>query len=438
MIPTSDLFDQSTMAALLAHDPLIQDYRAFFAHLDWSVVERWEAEQSSRGRPAHPESAYIKAFLIRIREGMLYTTQLRRFLLRHPLLVVDVGFRLVLDTSAPYGFDLEHTLPCEFWLREKLRSFDPTLLQALLQSTVRALQDEIPGLGDTVAFDVKHIYAWVKENNARAYVPERYDKTKRVAGDPDCRLGVKRSTNKELPDGSTDKQKELIWGYGTGIAVSTHADYGTVVLAEYTLPFNEGDITYFRPLYQRTVLALNSFPTNITADAAYDAWYVYEAAARHDGIAAVPLSQKSKTPFDRLPDGTPRCPIGLPMHPTKQFNHTYGYRAQRFQCPLLFPQNTGQTCHHEQFHKGKGCVKDANWELGGKQRTTLDRTSERFRSLYKQRTGCERINARAKELGIERPRVRNGRSVTNLNTLIYVIVNVRVLQKAKSINHRLL
>ena len=211
-----------------------------------------------------------------------------------------------------------------------------------------------------------------------------------------------------------------------------------MVLADYTLPFNEGDITYFRPLYQRTVLALQHYPTNVTADAAYDAWYVYEVAARHGGIGAVPLNQKSKTPFDRLPDGTPRCPIGLPMHPTKQFNHTYGYRAQRFQCPLLFPEKTGQTCHHEQFIKGKGCVKDVNWELGGKQRATLDRASPLFQSLYNQRTGCERINARAKELGIERPRVRNGRSVANLNTLIYVIVNVRVLQKAKSINHRLL
>lgn len=438
MIPSSLVFDQSTLTALLEHDPLIADYRAFFALLDWSVVDDWQAQRSCRGRPAHPESAYLKAFLIRLREGMLYTTHLRRFLLRHPLLVIELGFRLVLDNSAPYGFDLEQTVPCDFWLREKLRSFDPALLQALLQGTVRALQAEIPGLGETVAFDVKHIYAWVKENNERSYVPERYDKSKRLAGDPDCRLGVKRSTNKELPDGSTEEHKELIWGYGTGIAVSTHADYGTVVLAEYTLPFNEGDITYFRPLYQRTVLALNSFPTNVAADAAYDAWYVYEVAARHDGIAAVPLAQKSKTPFDPLPDGTPRCPIGLPMHPTKQFNHTYGYRAQRFQCPLLFPEKTGQTCHHEQFTKGKGCVKDVNWELGGKQRTTLDRTSEQFQSLYSQRTGCERINARAKELGIERPRVRNGRSVAHLNTLIYVIVNVRVLQKAKSINARLL
>jgi hypothetical protein len=106
MIPTSVLFDQSTMAALLEHDPLIQDYRAFFAHLDWSVVEHWEAEPSSRGRPAHPESAYLKAFLIRIREGMLYTTQLRRFLLRHPLLIIALGFRLVLHPSASYGFDV--------------------------------------------------------------------------------------------------------------------------------------------------------------------------------------------------------------------------------------------------------------------------------------------------------------------------------------------
>ena len=284
--------------SLLEHDPLIAGLSRLLARC--SIGQRsttGRRSRSWRGRPAHPESAYLKAFLLRIREGLLYTTQLRRFLLRHPLLVIELGFRLVLDPNAPYGFDVERTLPCEFWLREKLRSFDPALLQALLQTTVRALQDEIPGLGETVAFDVKHIYAWVKENNARAYVPERYDKTKRLAGDPDCRLGVKRSTNKELPDGSTDEQKELIWGYGSGIAVSTHADYGTVVLAESTLPFNEGDITYFRPLYQRTVLALGQYPTNVTADAAYDAWYVYEAAARHGGIAAVPLNQKSKTPL---------------------------------------------------------------------------------------------------------------------------------------------
>ncbi|HEU5377462.1 MAG TPA: hypothetical protein VFV38_18730 [Ktedonobacteraceae bacterium] len=272
MIPTSDLFDQSIIAVQIDQDPFIQDYRTFFALLDWSAVEQWEAEHASRGRPAHPETAYLKAFLIRIREGMLYTAQLRRFLLRHPLLVIELGFRLVLDPSQPYGFDVEQTLPCDYWLRQKLRTFDRSLLQALLHSTVRALQEEIPGLGETVAFDVKHIYAWVQENNERAYVKDRYDKTRIPKGDPDCRLGVKRSTNQEQSDGSIKEKKELIWGYGTGVAASIVAEYGAVVLAEDTQPFNENDITYFRPLYRQAALALQQFPTNLVGDAAFDAW----------------------------------------------------------------------------------------------------------------------------------------------------------------------
>jgi len=77
-------------------------------------------------------------------------------------------------------------------------------------------------------------------------------------------------------------------------------------------------------------------------------------------------------------------------------------------------------------------------QQGHYERIGAHRDGPLYHALYNQRTGCERVNARAKELGIERPRVRNGCSVANLNTLIYVIVNVRVLQKAKSINSRLL
>ena len=31
MIPSSDLFDQSVMTALLEHDPVVEQYRAFFS-----------------------------------------------------------------------------------------------------------------------------------------------------------------------------------------------------------------------------------------------------------------------------------------------------------------------------------------------------------------------------------------------------------------------
>src|SRR5579862_7199221 len=212
MIPSSDLFDQSQITTLLDHDPLVQDYRAFFSLLDWSTVDQWQAQRSARGRPAHPEAAYLKAFLLRIREGLIYASQLRRFLLSHPLLIIELGFHLVLDRTHLYGFDPQQTLPCEFWFREKLRTLDPTLLQVLLQTTVHDLKEEIPGLGEVVAFDVKHIYAWVKENNPRAYVAERYDKTNVLAGDPDCKLGVKRSTKKAAAGWIDQREKRAALG----------------------------------------------------------------------------------------------------------------------------------------------------------------------------------------------------------------------------------
>src|SRR5215469_13041295 len=166
MIPCSHVFDQSTMTALLEHDPLVAQYRAFFALVDWSVVDRWQAQRSACcGSHGHPLTAYLKAFLLRIQQDLSYTTQLRAFLVKHPRLFIELGFQLVRDASQPYGFDVEATLPTRFWLGEKLRLLDRELLTELLASTVAALQEEIPGLGETVAFDVKHLYAWVQENN---------------------------------------------------------------------------------------------------------------------------------------------------------------------------------------------------------------------------------------------------------------------------------
>lgn len=71
-------------------------------------------------------------------------------------------------------------------------------------------------------------------------------------------------------------------------------------------------------------------------------------------------------------------------------------------------------------------------------RVSLNRDSPLYKAVYTQRTSCERINSQAKELGIERPKVCNGQSVANLNTLIYLIINVRALNRVKSINRRLL
>ena len=436
MIPTSALFDQSTLRLMLEHDAVVQRYRRFFAVFTWHLVPTRDPQRAWPGPTPHPLSAYIKALLVKLCEGYAYITDLRRFLLEHPLLVLDLGFVPVLDASQPYGFDVERTVPCDRWLRRQQQWLDHSILHDLLRATVAALQNEIPGLGEVIAIDVKHIYAWVKENNPRVSMRDRYCKDRQPAGDPDCRLGVKRSTNQEQPDGSSKEKKEYLWGYGSGVVAATTPDYGDVVLAEYTQPFNEGDVTYALPLYWQTVHTLGGFPTHLTADAAYDAWYIYQRSALQGGIAAIPLNAHTRTTFD--PDGVPRCPKGLRMHPTSRFAHTNGYHAQRYRCPLLFPQPTGQTCDHEQFTKGKGCQKDINDEVGGRARVLLDRSGPLYQAVYHQRTSCERINSQAKALGIERPKVRNARSVHTLNTLTYLVINAKALVRATSINSALL
>ncbi len=483
MIPTSAVFDQQTLALLRELDPVVQHYRAFFALLNWEPFLPAQPTCRKRGEHGHPKTAYIKALLVKLCEGKDSIPKLRTYLLQHPLLVLELGFEPKLDPSHPYGFDVEAPLPKQRWLRHQQQHLDHRCLQDLFHHTVVDLQAAIPGLGETVAVDVTHIYAWVKQNNLRDYVKERFNPVLQPSGDPDCRLGVKRSTNQQscdeetqeptgdasapsthtpgtqsppgsptVPPGPAGKrtkgqatspshkkeQKEYLWGYGSGIITATTPDYGDVVLAEDTQTFNENDVTYYHPLFRQMVAVMQQFPLHVAADAAFDAWHVYQTCVLRGGIAAVPLNLHGHPEVPRDPDGVPLCSRGWRMHPTKHFHHGAGYRVQRYQCPLLFPKATGQTCTHEQFQKHKGCVKEINIEKGGLMRVMLDRGSPLYKAVYTQRTSTERINSQSEALGIKRPKVRNGRSVANLNTLTYIIINAKALQKAHAINASLL
>jgi hypothetical protein len=118
------------------------------------------------------------------------------------------------------------------------------------------------------------------------------------------------------------------------------------------------------------------------------------------------------------------------MVPTTQFTHEDGFRAQRYRCPLRLPQPTGAVCDHARFAKG-GCTKYTNLEAGGRMRAELDRHADAYRRIYRQRTSTERINSQAVTLGIERPKVRRAEAVHRLNTLTYIVINIRALQRVR-------
>lgn len=431
MIHAKVLQKQLSIAEWIACDEVVQSYQRFFAHLEWTSIQERDEKRPWPGRQKpHPQHAYVKAWLVKSIEGMTYMTDLRHFLVKHPLLVFAMGFVPVADEQSPYGFDVEATVPTARWLRRKLQLLPNGQVQQMLKHTVQALRQLVPDLGKCVAMDCKHIYAWVRENNHKAVVPARYQSHKQPRGDGDCRLGVKRRSNKE--EASRLETSEALWGYASGAICSYDKRCGHVAIAEHTLPFNRADIEFFPVLYRQLRKNLPCHPEVLTADAAFDAWYVYEPFARRGGVAAIALNPGRFAAPQQGSHSLPLCPIALemPKYGKVYYDRTRRHRVQRHRCPLLVPQRTGATCTHEQFVKGWGCEKRLNAQPGGQMRLTLDRHSDTFKRLYRQRVHVEQLFSQATALGIERPKVRNIASVRNLNTLTYIVMNVRALLRA--------
>jgi len=447
--------DVEPMPRFVRDCPIAVRYLRLFEGLDWSHFP--DRLPNRRWPDALPLASFAAAYLIGLDQHMPSIGHLRQYLVDHPALVWMLGFPLVADARFPWGFDAHASLPTVRHLSRLLRTIHNTRLQFLLDCTVHGLQTSLPAdvaFGRCVSLDTKHILAWVKENNPKAYQKrsERFDKTRQPKGDRDCRLGCKRRHNQRLSDddplptplenavpANTIAVGEYYWGYGSGVVATKVPGWGEFVLAEWTQSFDHSDVSYFFPLMADVERRLGFRPRFGAFDAAFDAWYTYEFFHRDDdegGFAAVPFSLKGghRKTFDA--QGLPLCAAGIPMPLKFTFWARKGclvpHEKGRYACPLLFPEPTGQVCpiHHQRWTRG-GCTTTLPTSIGTRIRYQLDRESEAYKLVYKQRTATERINSQAVDLGIERPKLRNGRSIANHNTLTYVLINLRALQRVR-------
>lgn len=69
--------------------------------------------------------------------------------------------------------------------------------------------------------------------------------------------------------------------------------------------------------------------------------------------------------------------------------------------------------------------------VGARLRYQLDRESAVYKEVYAQRTVVERIFSQAVNLNIERPKLRNQQAIANMNTLTYLLINLRVMQRVE-------
>jgi hypothetical protein len=428
-------------------------YYRLLSPIDWAALPERNLSRNY-GQPTVPYAAFVAAYLVKIDQRLVYISDLRCFLVEHPALCWLLGFPVPARFGPPSSAQTNACLPTQRHLARMLRRIPNAYPQALLDQTVSllraALSDTCFDFGKSIALDTKHIIAWVKENNPKAYQKrsERFDKSRQPSGDPDCKLGCKRKHNQRTAKESNPtplkdavpakglRVGDYFWGYGSGVVATKVPGRGEFVLAELTQPFNCSDVSYFFPLMADVERRLGFQPPFGTLDAAFDAWYTYEYFHQAGGFAAVPLITKggySRT-FD--PDGLPLCKAGLPMPLQLTFMVRKGvlvpHQKGRYACPLFFPEPTGQACPIEDPHWGKGgCKTTLATSVGARIRHQLDRDGQTYKDLYKQRTAAERINAQATELGIERPKLRNGAAIANLNTLIYVLINLRALQRVR-------
>ena len=429
--------------------PTTMKYLRLLAPLAWADIP-WRPAPGPRPGP-YPTSPlpYIAAFLVRLDQQHRSMGQLRQYLVEHPALTWLFGFPLQQETQAPHGFDVAAALLSPAHFSYVLRNLSNPLLQFLLSDTVQLLRLALPAdcsFGHVVSLDTKHILAFVKENNPKAYIKEgRCDKDRQPVGDPDCKYGCKRRRNRapEQPTPTKDGQPapglgvgkdEFYWGYASGVVATKVPGWGEFVLAEMTDTFDHADIHYFFPLMTIVEERLGFRPPYGTADAAYDAWYVYDYFHAAGGLAAVPYVDRTKGraySFDEA--GLPFCAAGLPMPVKSTFMNRSSrvpHQRARHACPLLFPDQLAEHCpvNHKNWKKG-GCLSTLPTSIGTRIRYQLDREGPEYKAIYKQRTAVERIFSQAVALGIERPKLRNQHSITNLNSLIYILINLRALQR---------
>jgi len=440
----------SQLPSFVCESAAAQKYLALLGGLNWAHFPETPHRMGPQGAPHAP---FVAALLVKLDKGLPSMPKLREYLVEQPALVWVLGFPLAASADYSWGYDVDRSLPTHRHMSRLLRELPVAQCQFLLRSSVQLLQTALPAdvnFGDEISLDTKHIIAWVQENNPKCYVPERYDKTRQPQGDPDCKLGCKKKSNERKNEAAGEtptteglpaseslpklEKGEYYWGYASGVVATKVDKLGEFVLAEMTQTFDKADVSYFQPLMAQTETNLGRAPSYGAFDKAFDAFYVYEYFDNVGGFAAVPWADRADHHKTFNEQALPLCEAGLAMPLISTVNKKKGclvpHELGRHRCPLLFPAPSGETCpiQHKNWPK-KGCVTSLPTSQGNRVRHQLDREGAEYKRIYDQRTATERINSQAKELGIERPKLRNQASIANQNTLLYVLINLRGLKR---------
>ena len=318
-------------------------------------------------------------------------------------------------------------------IEERLSSFLRHTPNGILQNIRNNLVDhliKIKGISGTfLSIDSAPVPVIVKENNLKASVNDRFDKTKPPKRDPEAGLGVIIHFKKPF-----QKEAQCFWGYRNHSIDDCDSE---LPLLESTKPANVQDTTLFIPLFKSLIAHFDLEIQAVMADAAYDSEsnlkFVIKEMQALPRIARNLRWNKVREPTVSSAGGR-ICIAGFDMIYWGKFKDR-GKVRKKYVCPITHSKKFAQkvsACpwNHPAFQKGKGCI--AYLREDEDIRQSIDYGSQFFKEHYNKRTSPERVFSRPLTLCMQKPSVYRINAVANNCTIAHITVLLIALTALKT------
>jgi len=334
---------------LLFYPMSLNHYDAVFDHLDLSHIKELT---HATGRKPFSRQAICRALIYGNLERIRTLSEL------------ETEFSTNLAIAYKCGFD---NPPSRHRFEEFLHNTPNEILQKVRRKQVKTLISLGVISGKFLSIDSTSVIAWVRENNPKMFLKDKFNKRKFPKGDTDARLGVmivqitpsvKKEQQMELfLSSKTKKQIQFFWGY------RNHTIFGSLSelpVFEVTKQANVAECKMFIPSFKQLKKDFKFKPKGILGDAIHDTEYIRKFVGKSlkskDFIPINPRSSKQEIKL--TPHNTRVCIARFEMYPWGKFKDR-GRIRQKFVCPILHLKHMAKkypTCpmNHPNFLKG-GC-----------------------------------------------------------------------------------
>jgi hypothetical protein len=370
-----------------------------------------------RGRPPVSKEALLNVLIYKNVKQLPTLFDLASTLIDNPRLAITCGLA---PNKSLYSIE------------ERLSSFLEDIPNSLMQTIRIKLVNQLIEIkeisGNFLSIDSSAVPVVVRENNLKASMNDRFNKSKPPKRDPDTRVGVMIYFTNPF-----QKEPRYFWGYRNHSITDCNSE---LPLWELTKPANVQDTTLFIPLFKGLLEHFSFTIQAVMGDAAYDS----EGNLRFviDELHALPRVARNPR-WEKLRElkissiGTRICIAGFEMIYWGKFTDR-GKIRRKFVCPIIHSKKFAQqvpACpwNHPSFQKGKGCTA---YLRGDKEiRKEIDYGSQIFKEHFRKRTSSERVFSRLLTLCMQKPSVYGLNAVANHCTIAHITVLLIALTAAK-------